>query len=562
MKRVDVVAALAEPARTDWLALQLVFVLALLIPTGCATEQKGSSGAPVSAARASLNLADKSRTGQPEAAIGYYLDAASLALQTLAQPAGKNDDDARQVYNQAAAELTVLLRAKPEWWNRTETFRSPRDVYHLRFAAESKSGGIWAPDYFTFFRTPGEVDEKLVDKQFLSPGLGGTLVGVRNVADPIRHFYPGVGVSASVTVTLDFTGKGSESRGVTLVLNDPTRRRTVRIDAREYPLAADFSAPFAYYPADSNLGMEGMIDPQKLVTRAGVRITQPYDPERIPVLFVHGLGSAPQTWRNMINATESNPTLRGRFQFWVFGYPSGDPIALTALQLRNNLQEIYRVYPRTKNMVVVAHSLGGLVTQMQVVNTHRVIWDAVFKEKADELYARVPANDILKQALIFNSSPRIDEVVFICTPHYGSDLAIGLLARLFNYLVRLPGQVLRTAYTGVDASLEIVRQTHDNRVPDSIQGLSPKSPLLLSLNTIPIQVPFYSIIGNRGRPGPLAESSDGIVAYWSSHIPGAREEMIVPYGHVCLSEPLTIEDVDRILHTYLTSAPPPKNRAR
>jgi hypothetical protein len=95
-------------------------------------------------------------------------------------------------------------------------------------------------------------------------------------------------------------------------------------------------------------------------------------------------------------------------------------------------------------------------------------------------------------------------------------------------------------------------------VPDSVQGLSPKSPVLLSLNTLPIQVPFYSIIGNRGRPGPLAQSSDGIVAYWSSHLPGAQAEVIVPYGHVCLGEPLTINEVNRILHTYLTNPPPRK----
>ena len=536
-----------------------MLALVLLIPAGCAIWEKGPGGPHVSAAHASLTLADNSQTKEPKAAIGYYLDAASLAARTLAESAEKSDDDARNVYNEAAAQLTLLLRSKPEWWNRTESFHSPRGTYRLRFAPESKSGGIWDPNYFTFFRTRGQVDEKLIKQQFISQGLGGILVGVRKVADPKKYFYPLVGVSAPVTATLDFGGRQSQTaHEVTLTLYDPAKKRTIRIDGQEYPLAADFSASFAYYPARSSLGIEGMLDPAILMKEAGIYITQPYDPQRIPVLFVHGLGSAPQTWRSMINAIDSDPRLRGRYQFWIFGYPSGEPPALSALQLRNGLKAIYRTYPQTKNMVVVAHSLGGLITQMQVVNTGRVIWDAVFKEKANEYFSRVPADDLLKQALLFNASPRINEVVFICTPHYGSNLATGFLADLVIRLIKLPGNVLKTAYTGASESLRIVEQTHDNRVPDSIQGLSPKSPLLLSLNTLLIQVPFYSIIGNRGRPGPLAQSSDGIVAYWSSHLPGAQSETIVPYGHVCLGEPLTIDEVNRILHTYLTNPPPRK----
>ncbi len=550
---------IAVARKTRWPLTRLILALVLLIPAGCAIREKGPSSPHVSPARASLNLATNSQANAPEASIGYYLDAARLAAQTLAQPAGKNDDDARNVYNEAAAQLTVLLRSKPEWWNRTETFHSPRGTYRLRFAPESKSGGIWGPDYFTFFRTRGQLDEKLIKQQFISQGLGGILVGVRKVADPKKYFYPLVGVSAPVTATLNFAAQGSKAEhDVALTLFDPARRRTTRIDGQEYPLAADFSASFAYYPARSSLGIEGMLEPGSLIKEAGIYITQPYDPQRIPVLFVHGLGSAPQTWRSMINAIDSDPRLRGRYQFWIFGYPSGEPPALSALQLRNGLKAIYRTYPQTKNMVVVAHSLGGLITQMQVVNTGRVIWDAVFKDKANDYFSRVPANDLLKQALIFNASPRINEVVFICTPHYGSNLATGFLADLVIRLIKLPGNVLKTAYAGASESLRIVEQTHDNRVPDSIQGLSPQSPLLISLNTLPIQVPFYSIIGNRGRPGPLAQSSDGIVAYWSSHLPGAQSETIVPYPHVCLAEPLTIGEVNRILHIYLTHPPPRK----
>ena len=60
----------------------------------------------------------------------------------------------------------------------------------------------------------------------------------------------------------------------------------------------------------------------------------------------------------------------------------------------------------------------------------------------------------------------------------------------------------------------------------SVQTLSPRHPYFKALNDRPIQVPYHSIIGDRGR-GDTPESSDGIVPYWSSHLNGAQSEIIV-----------------------------------
>jgi len=56
-----------------------------------------------------------------------------------------------------------------------------------------------------------------------------------------------------------------------------------------------------------------------------------------------------------------------------------------------------------------------------------------------------------------------------------------------------------------------------------------------------------SIIGNRSRPGPLAESSDGIVPCWSSHLPQAESELVVPAGHSVCREPAAVAEIKRIL---------------
>ena len=68
------------------------------------------------------------------------------------------------------------------------------------------------------------------------------------------------------------------------------------------------------------------------------------------------------------------------------------------------------------------------------------------------------------------------------------------------------------------------------------------------MNKLPITpgIPFYSIIGDRGR-GDTPQSSDGVVAYWSSHLDGAQSELIVPSNHSSPQNPQAIAEVRRIL---------------
>jgi pimeloyl-ACP methyl ester carboxylesterase len=130
-----------------------------------------------------------------------------------------------------------------------------------------------------------------------------------------------------------------------------------------------------------------------------------YDPDRIPVVLIHGLTSIPQMWIPTISAIESDQELRGRYQFWVFAYPTGDPIALSALKFRESLAQVYQLYSKTRDMVLISHSMGGLLSHMQAVTTKRVLWDRVFQGDADRLYAKLPADNVVKRALIFDANP-------------------------------------------------------------------------------------------------------------------------------------------------------------
>ena len=349
-------------------------------------------------------------------------------------------------------------------------------------------------------------------------------------------------------------------RDATLALYDPTRRETIRLAGAQRPLAADFGAPLAYYPKlKLLLGFMAMLRPANYEKRAGLYMLEPYDPDRIPVILIHGLTSIPQMWVPTISAIESDPEIRGRYQFWVFDYPTGDPILLSALKLRESLAQVYQLYPKTKDMVLISHSMGGLLSQMQAVTTKRVLWDSVFQGDADRLYAKVPPDHVVKRALIFDANPRVQRIVFICVPHRGSDLAINWIGSFGIGLISLPGKLLSGAKDVVTAPLQ--KDVGLKHMPTGINGLSPRSPVLRGLDTLPIHAPYHTIVGDRGR-GDTPNSSDGVVAYWSSHLTGAQSELIVPGPHGSFALPQTVSELKRILRLNLAAVSAPRRNAK
>lgn len=519
----------------------------------CATTPMTREADVSAEAAKQLHLARASRMPAEERA-AHYLQAAADAAPQIGS--GTATNAARAAYNAAAAELTLLLRSAEggRLWNRPLTLNAGGAEYRLRFAPASLQAGTWAPAYFDFFRTPAQVKEKSLIGQDRKPGVGGVLVGVHQPPDPEAVFLPSVGVAAPVTVMLDFkpTNGAKPVRDVVLSLYDPTRRDFVRTAGGSTPLAADFTAPLAFYPHPAFRGFMEAMRVDRYFNTAGLTMLQPYDPARIPVVFVHGLASAPGMWRNFIDAIESDPELRGRYQFWVFGYPTGDPISISALQLRENLAGVYKLYPRTKDMVLVSHSLGGLLSKMQTITTGRAVWDATFEQDADRLYAKVPAENDVKRALIFDANPRVQRVVFICVPHRGSPLADNTIGAIGLSLIHLPAQVVDNVQKQVGHSLAVANGRKGFVFPPSVHGLSAKSPLLRALDTRPLQALHHTVAGDRGK-GDSPHSSDGVVPYGSSYLASAQSELIVPGPHGSYRLPQTVEELRRILHLHLAS---------
>jgi len=286
-------------------------------------------------------------------------------------------------------------------------------------------------------------------------------------------------------------------------------------------------------------------------------MVQPYHPGRIPVVFVHGTASSPARWAEMTNELMNDPILGQRYQFWFYLYNTGSPVAYSAMGLREAMQHVVKDVdpegkdPALRQMVVIGHSQGGLLTKMTVVSSGTRFWDANFKVPIEQADLPQETKDLLRRAIFVEPLPFVSEVIFICTPHRGSFLAENWLGGIARRLVTLPARVTKVT---VDlAKLNPIRAAQTAvRMPTAIDNMDGSSPFIRTLASLPIApgVEAHSIIAVKGD-GPPEEGDDGVVKYSSAHIDGVASEFIVRDSHSTQATPETIEEVRRLLYAHL-----------
>jgi hypothetical protein len=280
----------------------------------------------------------------------------------------------------------------------------------------------------------------------------------------------------------------------------------------------------------------------------------PYRPGLVPVVFVHGTSSSIVRWAEMYNRLAADPEIRDRFQFWFFQYDSGNPIALSALHLRESLTTaVARLDPEGKDpalrrMLLIGHSQGGLLVKMQVVSTGDRLWNAVSREPLDEMKLSDETRELFRRGFFLEPLPEVSRVVFICTPQRGSFVAgRRILANLTRALLTMPFTM-----SGVAADLRRnPGAARAGMVPSAVDNMSPRNPFILGLQDIPVvpSVTVNSIIAVEGD-GPVAEGDDGVVKYSAAHIEPVESELVVRSPHSVQGNPHAIEEVRRILRRH------------
>lgn len=411
-------------------------------------------------------------------------------------------------------------------------------------AALSQKGGIFPLAELESAKPAREVKHTLCVNWHVEDGAGAPCAPKwKRPTDPkMQRFVTSRGYLEPITAVMTF-GPASKSGGprrVSITGYDPTYISRVKLGQTEYPLAADFTAPIVEQTNDINevtVALTGLIHPGVIDSK--LIMLEPYDPQRIPVLLVHGLNSHPRMWRDVINDLRADPQLRGKYQFMLFYYPTGWPITYSSMRLREELAAWESVIGKPKKMVLIGHSMGGLISRMQVITPGRALWDAQWSRRADNVFGLLSRESLVKRMLLFSANHDIGREIYICTPHRGSNLADLSLTSLFVRLLRLPSNITK-------AFIDLPGNLVDRGQLTSVANLSPANPLYKALQEVPIQVPHHSIIGDRGR-GNTPDSGDGVVPYWSSHLDSAESEVIVPKGHGAYGDPAAIAEIRRIL---------------
>jgi pimeloyl-ACP methyl ester carboxylesterase len=395
-------------------------------------------------------------------------------------------------------------------------------------------------------------------------GLGAPLVAMTHpdLGNQLARAFPGT-VLLRINGGLDALGEGRLT--ATLELYSPFQNSQFAVDDRSLPLEMDTTIASAYALNQKNawrLGRTQFLSGEEKIP-TGIYPAWPYEPGRVPVVFVHGTFSSPVTWAEMFNTLTADPELRQRCQFWYFIYNSGNPTAFSATRLREALMaKIKELDPEGRDaalqqMVVIGHSQGGLVTKLAVTDTGEKLLQVILKTNAvSELKLPPEKEAVLRKYTCFEALPFVKRAIFISTPHRGSYGSTGLARKLARELVALPGQVVK-ATTDMAGLTEVLNLPPELRgTPTSLDSMSPSNPVLLTLADIPLApgVKGHSIVAVKGD-GDYHEGKDGLVRYSSAHVDYVESELVVRGPHSCQDMPPTIEEVRRILHEHLSLLP-------
>ena len=441
---------------------------------------------------------------------------------------------------------------------------------------EGKFSPVFLPDGRRLTITPpakGILDPRTADKlipaadvqirklrvRTVQEGAGVAYVAHFRPDSPVLRGQPGIpplaGLCEPVTAVWHFDRSGAR-----LVFYRTRVSDTAVINGRSRQLAADFSAPLAYMLSQGrnrNIDLKALIRTDRNIEHAGLYQFAAFDPDKIPVVFVHGLMSRPETWVPAVNELLADKQIRERYQFWFFLYPTGLPVWASAAKLRGELERFRQALdpPHTNRnfgrMVLAGLSMGGLISGLQIRTGGQHLWKQFMDTPPERLNLSPALKERIVQIVEFQPRPEIKRVVFFATPHRGSDLAVNPAAEFFARLIKLPFSFLQNDMRELQQAVREDMRDLFVAPANSIVFLRARSPLLDAILKLPMKsgVPYHSIIGDRGR-GDTPDSSDGVVPYWSSHLKGAASEKIVPSGHGTNENPEGIEEFRRILRQH------------
>ncbi|MCA9132657.1 MAG: alpha/beta fold hydrolase [Planctomycetales bacterium] len=475
-----------------------------------------------------------------------------------------HSDCCRQLHCSALQKLVVTAqkfkRLDPRQGLRVE-WRGEQLLIPLAY-----HGFVWQPEEFHELVPVGEYQSNAIACEHRCQGVGVPLVVTtwNRDEEPLRPEKTSFAATLCLTTEPCPTPESSAAASETppypqlprLELYDPLRVH--RHPASGECLARDISAPLAYGLRDQRRTiLNDFINPLQGETPSQLYTLEPYQAGKIPVVLIHGLLSDPFTWVAMVNELRANPHFIQHYQLWVFEYPTGQSLLASSAALRSQLQQARALYdplhrdPQFAQMVLVGHSMGGLIAKLQIVSSGDCLWRSVANRPLSQVHVPQKLQVDLQRSFFFNASPDVARVVFIATPHQGSVYARRLIGRIGSILVRIPEDYRAAHAELISCNPGVFSPELQRRIPTSIDLLEPNSKLLQAIARLPIdphRVQMHSLIGD-SRYTLGYGRSDGVIPIASAREPRASSELIIRAKHAELNKtPEAICEVQRILN--------------
>jgi pimeloyl-ACP methyl ester carboxylesterase len=511
-------------------------------------------GDPLGVARDAASSAE--RETDPRRATGYWLRCATYAWTAMqADPRGP----ANLATHCTDRFVTRALAQRPDPWTEGDVHI---DGVAVRVVFRDLSPALQPPLGLTQAREVSMAPYG--GERHAQAGFGVPLAAISPRCEdaPQCALWPPEGVFRGATAWIERGGDDTPM----LVLADPLRRPALEIAGERIPLSIDTSAAWARGVQTSKLqrlGVWGLIGGDEVGRRAGVYLLDDYDPNKRPLVMIHGLGSSPLIWARLSNAVWGDPALRARFQIWHVVYQTNAPLLVARRRVQRYLDDAWRALdpehddPARGGMVLVGHSLGGVIARLLCVDSGDRLWNAAFTVPPEALTGDEADRATLGEVFRFNAYPGVTRAIFLAAPHRGSPRSMTWFGRFMRVVVGKRAPELqglkRIALANPEAIRPELREAYEKAALNSITTLQIVQPVRIAGESlVPRDIPYHSIAGALPHSEP---QSDGVVPLDSTTLEGAQSTLVLPSGHKLYENPEAIAEVVRILHVALSDAP-------
>lgn len=476
---------------------------------------------------------------------GDSVERAEEAYRQLAQK-GYTEETVGEYNTAVAAVLDDLEKQLPVADGETVSIAGNGGA--CQFTVKAAAGVPWDLADFWALRPAEMLTIDGLHERIEKPGIGAPAVA-QLAANPKATFAAPSGSYVPVTALIEFQGR----KKATLTFHDPLLSDSVRILGRTQPLRSDLTAPLAttYAKRDRQIiNLPALLNFEKFEEQTGIYRVDSIYPEKIPVVFVHGVKSNPDTWRDTINELRRDPVVRKRFEFWLFSYATGPPIPFSAMKFRESLHQMAErrraLGARNNDVILIGHSMGGLISRIMTQSSGDENWFQLFTKPVDQLDIPKSERELLRDMAYYEPVPFVKRVVFLSTPHGGSEFAEGAIGKLAADLIQLPSQLIRISRDLIRTSRYAL--TPEGRellkaLPTSVDTLRADSGMMQLFRGVPLNpaVTYHSIIGK----------DDDLVSYESAHVDGAVSEVLVEGDHGAHQGHEAIAELRRILRLHV-----------